>query len=77
MRRSRKAALRDWAQAPPLGGSWRNAFPPQALHLAQKADEHADTAQIAQALRELKALVDEGILSQAEFEAKKKHLLGL
>ena len=60
-----------------LGGIMAERVSSASPPSAQKADEHADTAQIAQALRELKALVDEGILSQAEFEAKKKHLLGL
>ena len=60
-----------------LGGIMAERLSSASPPVAQKADEHADTAQIAQALRELKALVDEGILSQGEFEAKKKHLLGL
>ena len=60
-----------------LGGIMAERVSSASPPSAQKADEHADTAQIAQALRELKALVDEGILSQAEFEAKKKHLRGL
>ena len=61
----------------PWGGIMAERLSSASPPVAQKADEHADTAQIAQALRELKALVDEGILSQGEFEAKKKHLLGL
>jgi hypothetical protein len=39
------------------------------------AEQHALTA--ADELRQLKSLVDEGILTMQEFEQKKKQLLGL
>lgn len=36
-----------------------------------------DTFELADEIRELKALLDEGLLTQGEFDAKKKQLLGV
>ncbi|AVK98993.1 SHOCT domain-containing protein [Lysinibacillus sphaericus] len=44
---------------------------------APAAKEKKDMFDVADEIRELKDLLDDGILTQEEFDAKKKQLLGI
>ena len=48
-----------------------------AMQAAIAAYRSAPAAPASQDLRELKSLLDDGIITQAEFDAKKKQILGL
>ena len=47
------------------------------LNENKKQEEKPSDGSVASEIRQLKGLLDEGLITEAEFEAKKKQLLGI